>query len=65
MYKNIVATNAEKASQICIMDSFFFEKVESRRNAAASEIDKYYDATKFVMTDLFAKRYMLIPINKQ
>jgi Ulp1 family protease len=50
------------AEETLIMTSYFYATLAA---PGATEQERYYRATRYLSTDIFEKKYVIIPINKQ
>jgi len=63
--KDLVGTHPETAKDTLLMNSYFYNKLDSIVLKSQTELERYYGATRTLSTDLFKKKYVLIPVNKQ
>lgn len=52
----------ETAEETLMMNSYFYNALAA---PGETELGRYYRATRYLSTDIFAKKYVIIPINKQ
>ena len=52
----------ETAEETLMLNLYFYSTLAA---PGATELERYYRATRYLSTDIFAKKYLIIPINQQ
>jgi len=54
--------DGQTAEETLLMNSYFYPTLAA---PDSTKLERYYRATKYLSTDIFGKKYIIIPINKQ
>lgn len=67
LHKTIMTHFPDRAHLFYIFNSYFVTQYQNRgtQDKPISDMDRYYAGAKYVFCDLFAKKYLLVPVNKQ